>query len=126
MKKLLTILGLMLGLTTLSVAAEKEIKVGITQIVEHPSLDAAKKGVEKALKEKGVKIPKDISIIGFDDIPYSAVSSPALTTVHVQRKQIGKLAVEQLLKIKKDKKNKPVKTLITGNLIIRDSVAKKA
>ena len=83
-------------------------------------------GAIKALKEKGVKIPKDISIIGFDDIPYSAVSSPALTTVHVQRKQIGKLAVEQLLKIKKDKKNKPVKTLITGSLIIRDSVAKKA
>ena len=42
------------------------------------------------------------------------------------KKQIGKLAVEQLLKIKKDKKNKPVKTLITGNLIIRDSIAKKA
>jgi len=83
-------------------------------------------GAIKALKEKGVKIPKDISIIGFDDIPYSAVSSPALTTVHVQRKQIGKLAVEQLLKIKKDPKNKSVKTLITGNLIIRDSVAKKA
>ena len=53
MRKLLTIVGLMLGLTTLSVAAEKEIKVGITQIVEHPSLDAARKGVEKALKEKG-------------------------------------------------------------------------
>ena len=56
MKKLLTILGLMLSLTTLSVAAEKEIKVGITQIVEHPSLDAARKGVEKALKEKGKNI----------------------------------------------------------------------
>lgn len=56
MKKLLTILGLTLGLTTLSVAAEKEIKVGITQIVEHPSLDAARKGVEKALKEKGKNI----------------------------------------------------------------------
>lgn len=83
-------------------------------------------GAIKALKEKGFKIPRDISIIGFDDIPYSAVSSPALTTIHVQRKQIGKLAVEQLLKIKKDKKNKPVKTLITGNLIIRDSVTKKA
>ena len=61
-------------------------------------------GAIKALKEKGFKIPRDISIIGFDDIPYSAVSSPALTTIHVQRKQIGKLAVEQLLKIKKDKK----------------------
>ena len=56
MRKLLTIVGLMLGLTTLSVATEKEIKVGITQIVEHPSLDAARKGVEKALKEKGKNI----------------------------------------------------------------------
>lgn len=82
-------------------------------------------GAIKALKEKGFKVPRDVSIIGFDDIPYSAVSSPALTTVHVQRKQIGKLAVEQLLKIKKDKKHKAIKTLITGNLIIRDSVAKK-
>lgn len=82
-------------------------------------------GAIKALKEKGFKVPEDISIIGFDDIPYSAVSSPALTTVHVQRKQIGKIAVEQLLKVKKDKKYKAVKTLITGSLIVRDSVAKK-
>ena len=56
MRKLLSIVGLMLGLTTLSMATEKEIKVGITQIVEHPSLDAARKGVEKALKEKGKNI----------------------------------------------------------------------
>lgn len=83
-------------------------------------------GAIKALKEKGIKIPKDVSIIGFDDIPYSAVSSPALTTVHVQRNQIGKLAVEKLLKMKKDRKIKSAKTLITGNLIVRDSVAKKA
>lgn len=83
-------------------------------------------GAIKALKEKGIKIPKDVSIIGFDDIPYSAVSSPALTTVHVQRNQIGKLAVEKLLKMKKDRKIKSAKTLITGSLIVRDSVAKKA
>ena len=52
MKKILSILSLMLILTTLAMGAEKEIKIGITQIVEHPSLDAARKGIEKALKEK--------------------------------------------------------------------------
>ena len=54
MKKILTILGLCLGLTTIAIAEEKEkeIKIGITQIVEHPSLDAARKGIEKALKDK--------------------------------------------------------------------------
>ena len=85
--------------------------------------DTVALGAMKALKERGFKIPKDVSVIGFDDIPFSAVSSPALTTVHVQRKHIGKVAVEQLLKIKKDKKYEPVKTLITGRLIIRESVA---
>ncbi len=52
MKKLLTILGLTLGLSTLTVSTEKEIKIGVTQIVEHPSLDAARKGIEKAIKDK--------------------------------------------------------------------------
>lgn len=52
MKKILTTLALVLGLSTLSVAAEKEIKIGITQIVEHPALDAARNGIERALKEK--------------------------------------------------------------------------
>ncbi|WP_026338940.1 ABC transporter substrate-binding protein [Fusobacterium russii] len=52
MKKLIKILILILMLGTVSMAAEKEIKIGITQIVEHPSLDAARIGVEKALKEK--------------------------------------------------------------------------
>ena len=54
-------------------------------------------GVMKALKEKRYKIPRDVSIIGFDDISYSSVSSPALTTIHVQRKVLGKQAVLQLL-----------------------------
>lgn len=53
MKKLIKILILTLALGTISIAAEKEIKIGVTQIVEHPSLDAARKGIEKALKEKG-------------------------------------------------------------------------
>ncbi len=50
MKKLL--LALFLGLSIFSVAAEKEIKIGITQIVEHPALDATRAGIERALKEK--------------------------------------------------------------------------
>lgn len=53
MKKLINILALVLMLGTAAMAVEKEIKIGITQIVEHPSLDAARTGVEKALKEKG-------------------------------------------------------------------------
>lgn len=53
MKRYAYIAMLVLGLSTISLAAEKEVKVGITQIIEHPALDAARSGIEKALKEKG-------------------------------------------------------------------------
>jgi len=81
-------------------------------------------GVIKALKEKKYKVPANVSIIGFDDIAYSSVSSPTLTTVHVQRKGLGKQTVLQLLQLIEENKLLPIKTRITGRLIQRDSVKK--
>ena len=81
-------------------------------------------GVIKALKEKKYKIPADVSIIGFDDIAYSSVSSPTLTTVHVQRKGLGKQTVLQLLQLIEENKPLPIKTRVTGRLVERDSVKK--
>ena len=81
-------------------------------------------GVIKALKEKKYKVPANVSIIGFDDIAYSSVSSPTLTTVHVQRKGLGKQTVSQLLQLIEENKLLPIKTRITGRLIQRDSVKK--
>jgi len=81
-------------------------------------------GSMKALIEKGYRIPDDISLIGFDDISYSSISFPALTTVHVQRDVIGKQAVYQLKQLIREPDFKPMKTRITGKLMIRDSVKK--
>ena len=79
-------------------------------------------GAMKALKEMGYKIPWDISLIGFDDIPYSSISSPALTTIHVQRNIIGKQSVIQLMQLMEDSRFTPMKTQITGRLVARASV----
>lgn len=79
-------------------------------------------GSIKALKEMGYKIPRDVSLIGFDDIPYSSISSPALTTIHVQRNVIGKQSVLQLLQLIGDSRFMPMKTQITGRLVERASV----
>lgn len=79
-------------------------------------------GAIKALKEMGYKIPNDVSLIGFDDIPYSSISSPALTTIHVQRKIIGKQSVIQLLPLIEDPRFVPMKTKITGKLVVRASI----
>lgn len=53
MKKILLSLGLLLGVSAASLAEAREYKVGITQIIEHPALDATRAGVERAFKEKG-------------------------------------------------------------------------
>lgn len=79
-------------------------------------------GAIKAMKEKGYKIPRDVSVVGFDDIPYASISSPSLTTVHVQRNIIGIQSVYQLLRMVEDPRLTPVKTMITGKLVIRGSV----
>lgn len=44
-----------------------------------------------------MKIPRDISMVGFDDLPYSAIASPGLTTVKVHKAEMGKIAVNMLV-----------------------------
>lgn len=54
-------------------------------------------GVMRALKEKGIEIPGQISIVGFDDIRFGAVSTPGLTTIHVFKQEMGEVAVRRAL-----------------------------
>jgi len=80
-------------------------------------------GAMKALKEYGYRIPQDISIIGMDDIPFSSICTPPLTTVRVQKDLIGKIAVIQLMTLLQNPEYKNAKTLITGQLVERGSVS---
>lgn len=82
-------------------------------------------GAMKAFKHRNYEIPGDVAIVGFDDIPYSAVCSPSLTTVHVSRKLIGRVAAKQLIERIRDKDYIRVKTKISGTLIVRTSMKKK-
>lgn len=82
-------------------------------------------GAMKALTERGYKIPEEISIIGFDDIPYAGISVPGLTTMRVQRELIGEQAVNQLLQIIHQPEFCLMKTEISGILVERGSVQDK-
>lgn len=53
-------------------------------------------GAMKAIQEKGLSIPKDISVIGFDNIDTTNLCTPALTTVHYPKYEIGTVSVEML------------------------------
>ena len=64
--------------------------------------DVLAAGAMMAAREQGLQVPKDVSIVGFDDIGLAAVLSPALTTVRVPQTEMGRLAAEALIRLRHD------------------------
>ncbi|MDR3336965.1 MAG: LacI family DNA-binding transcriptional regulator [Treponema sp.] len=80
-------------------------------------------GCMKALRDHKYRIPEDISIIGFDDLPSSSLSNPPLNTVQVSTHQIGWRALEKLAEqIISPQGHIPENILVAGNLVVRNSV----
>ncbi len=77
----------------------------------------------QALKQNGISIPKDIKIAGFNNDPISRIIDPALTTVHYNAKEMGRIAAETLLSMLENPVNAiPWKTLtLRHELLIRAS-----
>lgn len=80
-------------------------------------------GCIKALRDKGYKIPDDVSVVGFDDLPLSSVMDPPLTTMQVSKKQMGEIALNRVTQqIANGGTLPPVKIQVGGELIVRESV----
>ena len=60
--------------------------------------DVSAIGAIRALREKGLHVPRDVSVVGFDDVLGAAYQSPALTTIRQPLTTMGKLAADLLLK----------------------------
>ena len=56
-------------------------------------------GVYRALHELDMTVPGDISVIGFDNLPYTEIMNPPLTTVHAPRMELGRTAATMLLRL---------------------------
>ena len=78
-------------------------------------------GLVKALLESGLHIPEDVSIIAFDDIPFAEILSPTLSTVRVDTRLLGTIAVSLLEKTVEDDHYQTVKTTVAGELILRQT-----
>lgn len=78
-------------------------------------------GAMRALKAKGYRIPDDIAIIGFDNIEFSNIVEPSLTTIHVPKKEMGQMAAERLFHLIEKKETTPVKIEIATRLVKRRS-----
>ncbi|MDR2376349.1 MAG: LacI family DNA-binding transcriptional regulator [Treponema sp.] len=84
--------------------------------------DAAAIMVMEALKEKGIKIPEEISVIGFDNNDRAGNFSPALTTINVNRELMGQKAVRQLIRLIDNENSEAEHTVLGVELVERDSV----
>jgi LacI family transcriptional regulator len=84
--------------------------------------DRAAYGLVNVLKEKGLKVGEEISVVGFDNDIFSHVCDPQLTTCAVNISDMSRKAVEVLLNTMVNQDTLTIKTAIPGNIIYRDSV----
>ena len=102
-------------------AADGALHSGATALVAHNDLLAI--GVVQRLKQRSVRVPEDVSVVGFDDIFASSLCTPTLTTLGGAHAEVGRSAVEVLLQIS----NQPARTepaaqiALPAELVIRDS-----
>ncbi|MEO5857878.1 MAG: LacI family DNA-binding transcriptional regulator [Pyrinomonadaceae bacterium] len=78
-------------------------------------------GAISEFRRAGLDVPHDISVVGFDDIAFSPLIEPSLTTVHLPLKELGRLAVEALMAILSNPTQVGIELLIPTKLIVRNS-----
>jgi len=79
-------------------------------------------GALHSLRRRNIRVPQDMSVIGFDNLAHAAFVSPSLTTVHLPLYQVGALACERLLD-RIQGRVEPVNEVLSTHLIVRESTA---
>ncbi len=88
--------------------------------------DATAVGVMNGLAARGYDLPRDFSVIGFDDVPQATYMNPALTTIRQPRTAIGRQAMALLLETLATPLSEPKEILIMPDLVVRGSVTAPA
>ena len=83
-------------------------------------------GVLQTAFQKKLRIPEDLGVVGFDNISESAYFCPPLTTIQIDQYNVGKVAVEEMVKIiesgwQEQEPVKPKSILLTPTLVVRQS-----
>jgi LacI family transcriptional regulator len=81
-------------------------------------------GVMDALRDRGLRVPDDIAIVGFDDIPFAGISNPRLTTVAQPSEEVGRRAFGMLLAALKNGELPP-SIVLPVTLVVRESTTKR-
>jgi DNA-binding LacI/PurR family transcriptional regulator len=96
-------------------------KVPFTALFAYNDISAV--GAIRAIKETGLRVPEDISVVGFDDIREAAYHLPSLTTVRQPLRKIGALAAETLIERIEGRDGHEAGILVEPELVVRESTA---
>ena len=80
-------------------------------------------GAMRALISHGLRVPEDVSVVGFDDIRFARYTSPALTTVAQPKNALGREAMTMLIELLNDPEVPPRKRVLSADLVVRGSTA---
>lgn len=80
-------------------------------------------GAMATCREAGLKVPEDISIMGFDDLPIAQFCHPKLSTIHVPAKKMGEIAARQLIR-RINGEEDIVSNVLPVSIVMRESVGK--
>ena len=94
---------------------------GVTAVV--CGTDTHAYGVLQEARVAGVRIPEELAVAGFDDLPYSATSNPGLTSVHLPATPLGLKAGEQLRRLMEGKPLEQNEVTLESSLVVRGSTA---
>lgn len=85
--------------------------------------DIAAIGAIRALHDAQLRVPQDVSVVGFDDIAQAAFHMPSLTTVRQPLQQMGRLAADLLIEQLAQRKSGPTEVAVEPELIVRETTA---
>lgn len=104
-------------------AAERLLKLRKPPTAVFASNDFTAVGLMAVLQERGLKIPDDISVVGFDDLPIASQLHPALTTVRQPIEEMGRAAVNTLLALIAGLPAATAQVTLPTELVVRQSTA---
>ena len=103
-------------------AAQKFLKEGIRATAILCSNDILYSGILRALKENKRKVPRDISVIGINDMEHTRYEEPMMTAIQVPIEEMGRMAMDLILShVDEAWRKKPVTIMFKSTLVVRDS-----
>jgi LacI family transcriptional regulator len=110
----------------LSIEGGRDALRQLWSLPEHPSAvfvnnNLLALGTLRALKELGLRCPEDISVVGFDDHPWAAVSDPPLTVVRQPARQLGQAAAQMVLALIDGEQPPASRVILDCELVLRQS-----